>query len=58
MGRRAWPIFWRAYDQTVRTGRMKRDELAVVTRAFTRIFPYVAPPRVRLTAERGLAATA
>jgi hypothetical protein len=55
VGRRAVPIFWRAYDQTVLKGRMKRYELAVVKRAFTLIFQYVAPPRVRLTADRGFA---
>ena len=55
VGRRAVPIFWRAYDQTVRKGRMKRYELAVVKRAFTLIFQDVAPQRVRLTADRGFA---
>lgn len=55
VGRRAWPIFWRASDQTVRNGRRKRSERAVVKRAFTRIFPYVAPQRVRRTADRGCA---
>ena len=40
VGRRALPIFWRAYDQTVLKGRMKRYELAVIKRAFTLIFPY------------------
>lgn len=58
VGRRALPIFWRAYDQTVLKGRMKRYELAVVKRAFTLIFQYVAPQRVRLTADRGFADTA
>ena len=55
VGRRALPIFWRAYDQTVLKGRMKRYELAVIKRAFTLIFQYIAPPRVRLTADRGFA---
>ena len=55
MGRRAVPIFWRAYDQTVLKGRMKRYELAVIKRAFKLMFQYVAPPRVRLTADRGFA---
>jgi hypothetical protein len=54
VGRRALPIFWRAYDQTVLKGRMKRYERAVVKRAFTLIFQDVAPPRVRLTADRGV----
>jgi hypothetical protein len=55
VGRRALPIFWRAYDQTRLKGRMSRYELAVVKRAFQLIFQYVAPQRVRLTADRGLA---
>jgi len=55
VGHRALPIFWRAYDQTVLKGRMKRYELAVVKRAFKLIFQYVAPQRVRLTADRGFA---
>ncbi len=33
IGRRAIPIDWRAYAQSVLKGRMKRDELAVVKRA-------------------------
>jgi hypothetical protein len=55
VGRRALPIFWRAYDQTVLRGRMARYELAVVKRAFKLIFESVAPQRVRLTADRGFA---
>ena len=55
VGRRALPIFWRAYDQTVLKGRMKRYELAVIKRAFTLIFQSVAPHRVHLTADRGFA---
>jgi hypothetical protein len=55
VGRRALPIFWRAYDQTVLKGRMKHYELAVVKRAFKLILQYVAPQRVRLTADRGFA---
>lgn len=57
VGRRALPIFWRAYDQSVLKGRTKRYELAVVKRAFTMIFKVVAPRRVRLTADRGFADT-
>lgn len=53
VGRRAVPIFWRAYDQSVLKGRMKRYELAVVKRAFKLICQSVAPQRVRLTADRG-----
>lgn len=53
VGRRALPIFWRAYEQSVLKGRMKRYELAVVKRAFRRILQYVEPRRLRLTADRG-----
>jgi hypothetical protein len=55
VGRRALPIFWRADDQTVLKGRMKRYELAVIKRACTLIFQDIAPPRMRRTAARGLA---
>jgi hypothetical protein len=53
IGRRAMPIFWRAYEQSVLKGRMKRYELAVIKRAFKLIFQYVKPSRIRLTADRG-----
>ena len=53
IGFRAVPIFWRAYEQSVLKGRMKRYELAVVKRAFKLIFQYVNPSRIRLTADRG-----
>nr|AQQ75363.1 hypothetical protein [uncultured bacterium] len=53
IGRRAMPIFWRAYEQSVLKGRMKRYELAIVKRAFKLIFQYVKPARIRLTADRG-----
>lgn len=53
VGRRAIPIFWRAYSQAVLKGRMKRYELAVVKRAFKLIFQYVSPRRLKLTADRG-----
>jgi hypothetical protein len=53
IGRRAMPIFWRAYEQSVLKGRMKRYELAVIKRAFKLIFQYVNPSRIRLTADRG-----
>ena len=35
MGRRALPIYWRAYDASVLKGRMKRYEMAVIRRAIT-----------------------
>ncbi len=37
VGRRAVPIYWRAYDATVLKGRMQRYELAVIRRALTRV---------------------
>jgi Transposase DDE domain len=53
VGRRALPIFWRAYEQSVLKGRMKRYERAVVKRAFKLILQHVQPQRLRLTADRG-----
>jgi hypothetical protein len=53
IGRRAMPIYWRAYEQSALKGRTKRYELAVIKRAFKLIFQYVAPARIRLTADRG-----
>jgi hypothetical protein len=53
VGRRALPIFWRAYSQSALKGRMKRYELAVIKSAFKLIFQYVEPGRIRLTADRG-----
>src|ERR687884_654389 len=55
VGRRAVPIYWRAYDATVLKGRMKRDELAVMRRAVTRVIRKVGRRRVRVTADRGFA---
>jgi hypothetical protein len=52
-GRRAVPIFWRAYDQRSLKGRTHRYERAVINRAFKLIFQYVNPGRIRLTADRG-----
>lgn len=53
VGRRALPLFWRAYAQGSLKGRMKRYELAVISRAFKLIFQFVEPRRLRLTADRG-----
>lgn len=53
VGRRAMPIYWRAYEQSALKGRMRRYELAVIKRAFTLIFRSVKPSRIRLTADRG-----
>jgi hypothetical protein len=55
VGRRAVPIYWRAYDATVLKGRMKRYELAVIRRAVTRVIRKVGHRRVRVTADRGFA---
>lgn len=55
VGRRAVPIYWRAYGQNVLKGRMHSYERAVIKRAFKLIFQYVQRSRVRLTADRGFA---
>jgi len=55
VGRRAVPIYWRAYDATVLKGRMKRYELAVSRRAVTRVIQKVGRRRVRVTADRRFA---
>jgi len=55
VGRRAVPIYWRAYDATVLKGRMKRYELAVMRRAVTRVIRKAGRRRVRVTADRGFA---
>jgi Transposase DDE domain len=55
VGRRAVPIYWRAYDAAVLKGRMKRYELAVIRRAVTRVIQKVGCRRVRVTADRGFA---
>src|SRR5919108_1661616 len=55
VGRRAVPIYWRAYAATLLKGRMQRYELAVIRRALTRVIRKVGPRRVRVTADRGFA---
>src|SRR5712671_6451364 len=55
MGRRAVPIYWRAYDTSVLKGRMKRYELAVIRRAVGRVAQAVGKRRVMVTADRGFA---
>jgi hypothetical protein len=55
LGRRAVPIYWRAYDAAVRKGRMQRDALAVIRRAGTRVIRKVGRRRVRVVADRGCA---
>jgi hypothetical protein len=55
IGRRAVPVYGRAYQQSVLKGRRKGYELAVVKRAFRLITQVVAPRRLRVTADRGFA---
>src|SRR5499426_4457727 len=55
VGRRAVPIYWRAYNAAVLKGRMQRYELAVMRRAVTRVIRKVGRRRVRVTADRGFA---
>jgi hypothetical protein len=55
VGRRAVPIYWRAYEAAVLKGRMRRYELAVIRRAVTRVIRKVGHRRVRVTADRGFA---
>jgi hypothetical protein len=55
VGRRAVPIYWRAYDASVLKGRMKRYELAVIRRVVGRVVQAVGKRRVRGTADRGFA---
>ena len=55
IGRRAVPIYWRAYGQSVLKGRMKRYEIAIIKRAIRLITKVVAKRRLRVTADRGFA---
>jgi Transposase DDE domain len=55
VGRRAVPIYWRAYDASVLKGRMKRYELAVIRRVVGRVVQAVGKRRVMVTADRGFA---
>jgi DDE family transposase len=55
IGRRAVPIYWRAYDASVLKGRMQRYELAVIRRALGRVIQVAGKRRVRVTADRGFA---
>src|SRR5262249_28127037 len=54
-GRRAVPLYWRAYDASVLKGRMKRYELAVIRRAVGRVVQAVGKRRGGVTAARGCA---
>lgn len=55
VGRRAVPIYWRAYGAAVLKGRMKRYERAVIRRTVTRVIRKVGHRRGRVTADRGFA---
>src|SRR5258705_1112288 len=55
VGRRAVPIYWRAYDASVLKGRMKRYELAVIRRAVGRVAQGVGKSRGIGTGRRGFA---
>lgn len=55
VGRRATPMYWRAYDASVLKGRMKRSEMAVIRRAVGRVVQAVGTHRVIVTADRGFA---
>ncbi len=58
VGRRALPLYWRAYHSSVLKGRMQRYELAVVRRALSAIHRAVGGPgkrRLIVTADRGFA---
>jgi hypothetical protein len=55
VGRRAAPIYWRAYDAAGLTGRMTRYELAVIRRAVGRVVQAGGKRRVSVTADRGCA---
>jgi hypothetical protein len=54
-GARALPIYWRAYDQRVLKGRMRRYEMAVIKRVLTRMRKTIGRRRLIITADRGFA---
>ncbi len=54
-GGRAVPVYWRAYDQAVLKGRMRRYEMAVIKRVLRRVRRRVGRRRLRVTADRGFA---
>ncbi len=55
VGRRAMPIYWRAYHSSVLKGRMQRYALAVVRRALSALQGAVGRRRLIVTADRGFA---
>jgi len=54
-GGRAVPLYWRAYDERVLKGRMRRYEMAVIKRVLKRVQASVGGRRLRVTADRGFA---
>src|SRR5271156_5216748 len=55
IGGRGTPIYWRAYDEKVLKGRMRRYEMAVISRVLTLMLKQVSRQRVFVTADRGFA---
>lgn len=55
IGRRAMPIYWRAYDSSVLKGRTHRYERAVIKRVINRLRQVVGRKRLRISADRGFA---
>ncbi|MDQ3259030.1 MAG: transposase [Acidobacteriota bacterium] len=54
-GGRAVPIYWRASDQAVLKGRMRRYEMAVIKRVLRQGRRRIGRRRLRVTADRGFA---
>lgn len=55
IGGRGTPIYWRAYDEKVLKGRMRRYEMAVINRVLTLMVKQVSKRRIFVTADRGFA---
>ena len=55
LGRRAIPIYWRAYAASVLKGHRTRYEQAVIKRVLTRVLARVQRGRLIVTADRGFA---
>jgi hypothetical protein len=55
VGRRALPLYWRAYDSTRLKGRMRRYESALLRRVITQLSEVIETSRLLMTADRGFA---
>src|SRR5712691_6615756 len=55
IGRRAIPIYWRAYEASVLKGRKTRYEQAVIKRVLRRVLKHVQRCRLIVSADRGFA---